>query len=188
MSSVIDAGSSGAHDRAMAAELHELLSRDHERLDALLSAAVRPDGTIDLGPYAEFRRGLLRHIGIEEKILFPEVRRRRGDSPVEQQLHRDHAALAALLVPPPTEKEVAEIRGILEQHNPLEEDEGGLYEVFEQLAGDDLARLMERVRAYPEVPVTPHSDSAILRSSLQQLLREAEEGRRALRALGKPES
>ena len=166
----------------MAADLHELLSRDHERLDSLLTECLQPDGTIDMEPYSEFRRGLLRHIGIEEKILFPEVRRRRGDSDVERQLHRDHAVLAALLVPPPTAKEIALIREVLEQHNPLEEDQGGLYEVFEHLAGDDLGELMERVRAYPEVRVSPHSDSAILRSSLEQLLREADEGRRALRA------
>ena len=166
---------------AMPGELHQLLSQDHERLDALLTAAVRDDGTVDMQPYAEFRRGLLRHIGIEEKILFPVIRARRGDSAVEQQLHRDHAALAALLVPPPTAQEIALIRNILEQHNPLEEDAGGMYDVFEELAAGDLADLMERVRAYPQVPVTPHSDSTILRQSLEQLLREAEEGRRALR-------
>jgi hemerythrin superfamily protein len=164
----------------MAAALHDLLSRDHERLDALLTDCLQPDGTIDMEPYGEFRRGLLRHIGIEEKILFPEVRRRRGDSDVERQLHRDHAVLAALLVPPPTAKEIALIRKILEQHNPLEEDQGGLYEVFEDLAGDDLDDLMERVRSYPVVRVSPHSDSTTLRSSLEQLLREAEQGRRAL--------
>jgi hypothetical protein len=42
------------------------LTADHRRLEALLDAAQR-SAPIDLGRYAEFRDGLLRHIAIEEK-------------------------------------------------------------------------------------------------------------------------
>ena len=42
------------------------LADDHARLDALLTR-----GTTDPAAYADFRRGLLRHIGMEEKILLP---------------------------------------------------------------------------------------------------------------------
>ena len=166
----------------MASDLHDYLGRDHDRLDVLLGRASRPDGSIDEESYAEFRRGLLRHIGIEEKILFLELKRRRGESEVQKQLHRDHAALAALLVPPPTRDGIETIRAILEQHNPLEEVEGGLYEVFEEATGDELAALMEKVRAYPEVSVAPYSDTPHLRRSTEHLLREAEEGRRRLKS------
>ena len=58
----------------MAGELHEFLARDHERLDELLGRCVRAGGTIDRGPYEKFREGLLRHIAIEERILFPVAR------------------------------------------------------------------------------------------------------------------
>jgi hemerythrin HHE cation binding domain-containing protein len=159
--------------------LRELLSQDHERLDALLGAALTGD-TVDEEAYSQFRRGLLRHIGIEERILFPEMRLRGGSTEVEQQLHRDHAALAALLVPPPSRAEVDAIRTILSHHNPLEEDPGGFYDRLEQLAGHDLQDIVARARAYPEVPTAPFTDSPILRSSIAQLLREAEEGRRRL--------
>jgi hypothetical protein len=159
----------------MAADLHLFLTRDHERLDALLSACVRADGSIDYEPYAQFRAGLLRHIAIEERILFPLFRVRRAA--LEEQLHRDHAALSALLVPPPTADEIERIRQILVLHNPLEEDEGGLYELIEGLAGDELNALMERVHAIPEVRLAPHADSPIVRSSIEQLVKQAMEGR-----------
>jgi hypothetical protein len=161
--------------------LHELLSRDHERLDALLAGALRDDGTIDAEMYTEFRRGLLRHIGIEERILFPEIRKRAGASEIVRQLHRDHAALAALLVPPPSRVEIELIRGILVHHNPLEEGPGGLYEHVEELAGNELESLMSTVRSFPEIPMAPYSDTPLLRRSIEQLLREAEDGRRLLR-------
>jgi hemerythrin superfamily protein len=165
----------------MPGALHELLSRDHERLDALLAGLLSDDRAIDGERYTEFRRGLLRHIGIEERILFPEIRKRGGDTELERQLHRDHAALAALLVPPPTRREIEQIQQILLLHNPLEEERGGLYERFEQMAGDELEELMVRVLGYPQVRLAPYTDTPILRRSIEQLLREAEQGRRALR-------
>jgi hypothetical protein len=51
---------------------------DHVRLDALLQRA----GAIDHATYAEFRAGLLKHIGMEEKILLPAAQRARGDEPL----------------------------------------------------------------------------------------------------------
>jgi hypothetical protein len=158
--------------------LHTLLSHDHERLEALLTAALRPDGTIDQEAYAAFRRGLLRHIGIEERILFAELRTRSAMSDVERQLHRDHAVLAALLVPPPAAAEIELVRDILRQHDPLEEDPGGLYERVAELVGPEFQEsLMARIRDFPEIPTAPYSDSPILRQTIEQLLREAEEGR-----------
>ena len=158
---------------ARPAELHELLSKDHQRLDALLDEAT----------YSEFRRGLLRHIGIEERLLFPIVRKRGGATAVVEQLHRDHAALAALLVPPPTATGIAQIRALLEEHNPLEEGPEGIYQHVETLAAGALGDLIASVEAFPQIPVAPYSDTEILRNSTEQLLREAEEGRESLRAL-----
>lgn len=127
-----------------------------------------------LASYEEFRRGLLRHISIEERVLFPELRKRRGATPLKQKLHRDHAALAALLVPPPSSLEIQQIAAILTVHNELEERSDGLYEIIESLAGDELAVLMNRIHAIPEVPVAPHVDTPLVRSTIEQLVREAE--------------
>ena len=113
------------------------LSRDHDRLGDLLQRCVARSG-VELPLYDEFRAGLLRHIGMEEKILLPFARQLRGDEPLPaaDQLKRDHAALAALLVPSPTPQIIETIHSILVEHNKLEEVPGGVYEECEQLAGD----------------------------------------------------
>lgn len=158
-------------------DLHHFLSRDHERLDALLQYTI---ATGDPASYDEFRRGLLRHISIEERVLFPLLRARRGVTEIEQQLHRDHAAISALLVPPPTPIELKAIASILESHNVFEEEAGGLYELMEELAADELAKVMARVHAVPEVRTVANNDSPVVRRSIEQLVREAEEGRRRI--------
>ena len=148
----------------MPGALHAFLTADHERLDELL---VKSPG--DAESYNAFRKGLLRHIAIEEQVLFPLLR----DHALVAQLHRDHAALAALLVPPPTRVELDQIAAILGIHNVLEEQLDGLYEIVEQLAGDDLDALMARVHAIPPVRVVPNVDTPIVRQSIERLLREA---------------
>jgi len=156
----------------MSGRIHELLSRDHERLDRVLS--------LDEQDYAAFRSGLLRHIGIEERLLFPAIRAHHGDLLLLRQLHRDHAALSALLVPPPTAVEIDQIRSVLAAHNPLEENSGGLYDLVDQLSADAAAALTGAIEAFPVIPTAPHSDTPLLRTTIAQLLREAEEGRRRL--------
>ena len=158
----------------MASALHEFLARDHVRLDALLAASLSGN----LEAYDTFRRGLLRHIAIEEKVLFPLLRAHRGLTAIEDQLHRDHAALTVLLVPPPDRSELVRIASILGPHNVLEEKLGGLYEIVEELAGEELAAVMARVGAIPEVRVVPNTDTPLVRETIELLVREAEEGRR----------
>ena len=154
----------------MPGPLHDLLARDHERLDALLAASLRGDGSIDGEAYGEFRRGLLRHIGIEERVLFPSLRSAGASTGVEEQLHRDHAALAALLVLRPSRDGIEQIRSILLSHNPLEEDPGGMYDRVQQLA--DLEATLARVRDYPPVPMAPYNDNATIRRSIEALLKQ----------------
>ena len=55
----------------MPGPIHRLLSEDHRRLEHLPArTTARPD-TPNLEAYREFRAGLLRHIGMEEKPLIP---------------------------------------------------------------------------------------------------------------------
>jgi hypothetical protein len=156
------------------------LSDDHARLDALLARAAADPQQIDKAAYSEFRRGLLRHIGMEEKILLPTAQSLRGGEPLEvaARLRLDHGALAALLVPSPTNAILKALRAILEGHNRLEEDAGGVYEICERLAGEAASELLARLRAAPEVPVAAHVDS----------LRVIEATRRALARAGYSES
>lgn len=153
--------------------IHEFLTRDHQRLDALLRQSIAEPAKIDMAPYEEFRRGLLRHIAMEEKVLIPEAKRvRGGEAPaVAKQLRADHSALAALLVPTPTHEIVRAIQDILEAHNPLEEDPGGLYDVCEELAGEGAGDLLARIEAVPEVPTAAHFDGPRVHEHIANLLR-----------------
>jgi len=58
-----------------AGPITDFLVKDHGRLEGLLQAAVAQAGAVDQGTYDQFRAGLLRHIGMEEKILLPAVQR-----------------------------------------------------------------------------------------------------------------
>ena len=140
--------------------IREFLADDHERLDVLLRAAMTPAGEIDLGPYEEFRAGLLRHIGIEEKILFPASLRASGGKahPTVARLHRDHGALALLLIPTPTKEIIEDVRSLLAEHNEIEEGAGGVYEACDRLLGEELGTVLEQLKAYPPVKLAPHYD------------------------------
>ncbi len=144
----------------MPGPLYQYLSEDHKRLDALLQAAAADPDRIDTEPYALFRKGLLRHIGIEERIVFPAITRgTRGEhKELLGRLRLDHGALASLLVPSPSRMIVATLRTILKAHNPLEEGGDGLYQIFEQVTGSEVESELERLVSAPEVPVMPHND------------------------------
>jgi hypothetical protein len=153
-----------------------LLQADHERLGALLERAFAAPGAIDHGAYAAFRSGLLRHIGMEEKILLPAAQRARGGEPLPSaaRLRLDHGALAALLVPPPSAAVGNAIRSILERHNAVEEGPEGAYEACEELVGGAEAEaLLAALTAMPEVRVSPHSDSPLVFAALRRALTRA---------------
>jgi hypothetical protein len=152
-----------ARVREMAGPIETFLTADHARLDALLRSAERADGSVDAEVYADFRQGLLRHIAMEEKILLPYARSKRGGEPVPMAatLRRDHGEIAALLVPSPTPALCAQLRAVLARHNPLEERAEGLYAACDELAGTDAAEVVERLKAAPRVPMAPHYDGPL---------------------------
>jgi hypothetical protein len=143
----------------MKGPIHVLLEADHRRLGTLLDRAVADPGRFDHEAFETFRAGIPRHIGIEEKILLPEARRRRGGQAlaIAARLREDHGVLGALLVPTPDTALVAEIRRLLDEHDALEEAPGGLYDACDQLIGSDGATL-ERIAAAPAVPLAAHFD------------------------------
>ena len=60
----------GRSEKGKAGMLTEFLVEDHRRLDGLLYAASADPGTVDDCAYTQFRAGLLRHIGMEEKFYY----------------------------------------------------------------------------------------------------------------------
>ena len=155
--------------------LTHFLAEDHRRLDALLQAAMSDPDKVEPVAYDQFRSGLLRHIGMEEKILLPSLQRLQSGVPFPHaaKLRFDHGALAALLMPTPTPPILAAIRAILSAHNRLEEGPEGLYATSERLAASEADALISRLRAAPEVTVTPPSDRAAVRKTLRGALERA---------------
>ena len=154
--------------------LVRFLSEDHARLDELFRRAVDREGPIDQTAYDGFRAGLLRHIGMEEKILLPAAQRCGGKPlPIAQALRLDHGALACLLMPTPTPAIITAIRAILTRHNQLEEGPDGLYARCERLAGPEAGALLERLMAAPELHVMPHSDSPHVLETVRRVVARA---------------
>jgi hypothetical protein len=159
--------------------IYRLLAEDHVRLDRLLNEAAADPGSIDPASYAAFRRGLLKHIGMEEKVLLPAAQRLNGNEPlpIATRLRLDHGAIAAVLVPSPTHRIVAALKTILAAHNALEEGAGGLYETCDRLAQDEADALVEQLRNAPEVPAAPHNDGPkVMPAARRALARAGYEG------------
>lgn len=155
--------------------VEEFMAADHHRLDDLLREASVVPGEFDAVTYGRFRSGLLKHIGMEEKILLPAAARFRGGEPlpIATKLRLDHGAIAALLVPSPTAEIVAVLRSILERHNRIEEGREGLYATCDRLAGGAAADLVEQLRVAPEVPLSPCNDGPKVRPALARAIRRA---------------
>jgi hypothetical protein len=137
----------------------DYLSADHDRLEILLARASATPGKMEMEAYEEFRRGLLRHISIEEKILLPAIARLQEGVPsrLAGRLRRDHGALAALLVPPPTPAIIRTLLAILGPHNALEESGEGVYSRLDKLAGEAVEKIVRQMIAAPEVRTMPHN-------------------------------
>ena len=155
--------------------LSQHMAAEHRRLEALLDRSVADPKHFDAGAFDEFRLGLLRHIGIEEKILLTDARRRRGGEPlpVAKMLRVQHGALASLLVPTPDRALVEEIRTLLRSHDAHEEGPRGLYEACERLAGEEVSALVERAQRAPSVRVAAHFDGVRVRRTAAGALRRA---------------
>lgn len=127
---------------SFAGPIERLMTDDRARLGVLLlRAESEPAGDA----FDAFRRGLLRHIAIEEKALLPYARERRfGDPwPVDAELRRDHAALVKLVSTPPTPLTFDKLRDLLALHGALEEGPSGLYAACDSLAGKDVALVLD---------------------------------------------
>lgn len=144
----------------MTLRITDYLVADHVRLHELLIRARDVEG-FDAIAFTTFRGGLLRHIGIEEKLLFPVVRRARGGEvlPAARALRIDHAALTSLLVPTPDAALCDEILVLLREHDAKEEGADGVYAACERYLGaSESAALGAQAAAFQEVRVMPHFD------------------------------
>lgn len=155
--------------------ISDYLEEDHRRIERILQEAAGSGDRTEPRLYQEFRGALLRHIGMEEKILFPAIRNATGGKslPDVEQLHLDHGALAALLVPTPTASILRAIRTILRRHNIIEEGPAGIYRRCERLPGIDADGILAKLQAAPPVAMNPHVDNATAIDSMRAAVQRA---------------
>jgi uncharacterized protein (DUF2249 family) len=143
--------------------IHEALSWDHDRLDALEEAAFRARSAGDLQAacdlYFEFAVGLRRHIGFEEDLLFPAFETKAGmpstagPTAVMRAEHReirqllDEIAAGIGDAAAPVERLRAGFHAVLGDHNTKEEQV--LYPTADGLLGPEAAdRLVGQIQRY----------------------------------------
>ena len=161
--------------RIMHKPLHHFFTEDHQRLDGLLNKAMENPDEIDMNYYHQFRTGLLRHIKMEEKTMFPAAKK--ADPVLMEKLipryRLDHGALTALMVPPPTPSLIKVIRHLLEIPDLAEEEPGGLYDVCESLTQGQTQELLDQLATIDEVPVHPPNSAPIAIESARRALARA---------------
>lgn len=155
--------------------VHAYLRDDHLRLDRYLQQARGGGTCIDHAAYDHLRRGLLRHIAMEEKVLFPVLKARFGDRAASQleRLRVEHSAIAALLVPTPTPALLDVLNQLLNAHNTVEEGTEGIYALTAQLSEAEITDLLARLEQVPDVRVQPYADKPAVFQRLQQALHRA---------------
>lgn len=138
------------------------LADDHDRLDALFHQATHNILEIDLDAYQQFRQGLMRHIGIEEKIVFPSLIKHHGEvaKVITTRLRSDHGAIVALLVPTPDPSVIATLTAILNTHNEFEESADGVYSMIAALGEQEAQSLLHQMQQAPVVPTHPTKPTA----------------------------
>lgn len=155
--------------------LYEFFVKDHRRIEDLLDKATADPNEYQMDYYHQFRTGLLRHIKMEEKILFPASQKANGGVPLPifAKLRLEHGAITALMVPPPTPGLIKALRYVLEKHDLAEEEPGGMYDVCESLTQHQTRELLEVLSKAEEVPVHPHNTAGYALDAARRALARA---------------
>lgn len=159
----------------MSRPIYDFFENDHRRIESLFEKATYNPAEIDLATYHQFRTGLLKHIKMEEKILFPAAQKGNGGTPLPlaAKLRLDHGALTSLMVVPPDAEVIKVIHYVMEKHDQLEEEEGGMYEQCEKLTESETQRLLQELSEVTEVPVHPHNEAGYALKAAKRSLERA---------------
>lgn len=145
------------HTSRSSGRLRALLEADHRGIQRLLEASRSGSG-VDLEAYDAFRARLLRHMAIEDELLFRAASAARGGAAFDPRLQLEHRAMATLLLPTPDRALLSEIRELMLDHDEREDREGGAYDRCESLLGERIEGLVDAARTYPFAPLPPRHD------------------------------
>ncbi len=158
----------------MPGPLHKFFTEDHRRLDGILKLAdIRTNG-FDMTAYDRFRKGLLKHIKMEETILIPALEKSKSGSYKDriEKLRLEHGALTALLVPPPSPVIFKALRFILAAHNQMEEEPKGLYDLCDEFVQDP-ETVLHKIEQTSDVPVLAHKTEPFILEATRRALKRA---------------
>lgn len=158
----------------MAWDIVRVMDNQHRRIEWLLTESLG-DGdqrALDLAAYTAFRETMLRHIGIEEKLLLAGLREAQVQFAPAWAIHRDHAALASLMSAEPDLALALEVARLVDTHMTLEEGPQGLFSVCARSLSEEA--LVVGAHAYPEVKPAPWSKAEWLPRTVQAALELAE--------------
>ncbi len=158
----------------MSKQIHQFFTNDHRRIEKLLDNATQDPNEINMEHYNRFRSGILTHIKMEEKILFPAAQKANNGVPLPKfaQLRLEHGAITSLMVPPPFAELIIVLKYILDKHDLVEEEPGGVYEVCESLTKYQVDELLTRLKETPVVPTIAFNPAPYaLESAKRSLLR-----------------
>ncbi len=135
---------------------------EHLALAAQLRAATGAGGEVDLEAWTSFRKALVRHLAIEERIIVPMLEARRAPEllATRSELAHDHAALMTLLVPAPNPIWLTDLAERLAHHVAAEEGPGGLYELLDRHLASSARELLEAARSLRTIELGPPAEGA----------------------------
>lgn len=155
--------------------LYHFFTNDHRRIEALLEKATENLNEIEMEFYHQFRTGLLTHIKMEEKILFPAAQKANNGTPlpITAQLRLEHGAITSLMTIPPTPELIKVLWYILEKHDIREEEPGGMYDACEALTQSQTTFLLEQLNNTTIVPVHPPNPAPFALEAAKRSLQRA---------------
>lgn len=155
--------------------LHQFFTQDHRRIDDLLECATANPEQIDNTIYRQFRIGLLTHIKMEEKILFPAAKKANGGEPLPnfERFRREHGALTTLMAVPPNPEMLRVLTHVLEQHDEAEEIHGGMYDLCESLTTAQTEEILKQLAQITPVPVHPPNPLPAVLKAAKRILKRA---------------
>jgi len=159
----------------MSKPLHQFFTKDHQRIEYLLDKAAGQPGAIQTEYYNRFRTALLRHIKMEETVLFPAAKKINETvmTGIIPRFKLEHGALTALMVPPPASALIKAIKYVIEKHDKAEEESGGLYDICEALAQGQTQDLLNLLKNTAEVPVHPPNPAPFALEAAKRALARA---------------
>jgi hypothetical protein len=156
-------------------QIYQFFTNDHRRIELLLEKATEDVNNIDMDYYHSFRTGLLKHIKMEEKILFPAAQKANGGTPLSlaSKLRLDHGAITSLMVVPPDPGVIKVLRHVLEKHDILEEQPGGMYDMCESLTAGETQNILDQLSKVTEVPVQQYNKADYALGAAKRALERA---------------